>query len=57
MALTRVTSRGRVFHGWYIVMVAIVANATASTGNYAFGPFVKVIIYFTNPLVYDTIMP
>ena len=41
MALTRVTSRGRVFHGWYIVMVAIVANATASTGNYAFGPFVK----------------
>ena len=22
-------------------MVAIVANATASTGNYAFGPFVK----------------
>ena len=41
MALTRCTSRGRVFHGWYIVMVAIIANATASIGNYSFGPFVK----------------
>ena len=41
MALTRGTSRGRLFHGWYIVMVAIIANATASIGNYGFGPFVK----------------
>ncbi|MCZ6615139.1 MAG: MFS transporter [Chloroflexi bacterium] len=41
MALTRVTSRGRLFHGWYIVMVAIIANATTSIGNYGFGPFVN----------------
>ena len=41
MALTRFTSRGRVFHGWYIVMVSIIANATGSIGNYSFGPFVK----------------
>ena len=41
MALTRFTSRGRLFHGWYIVMVTVIANATASIGNYGFGPFVK----------------
>ena len=41
MALTRFTSRGRLFHGWYIVMVAIIANATTSVSNYGFGPFVN----------------
>ena len=40
MALAHVTSRGRIFHGWYIVVVAIIANASAGVGNYTFGLFV-----------------
>lgn len=41
MALTRYTSQGRIFHGWYIVAVAIIASAMASFGNYTIGPFVN----------------
>ena len=39
MALVRFTSRGGVFHGWYIVAVAFVANATSGIGSYSFGLF------------------
>ena len=41
MALVRITSRGRVFHGWYIVMVAFVTYVTVGIGNYAIGLFFK----------------
>jgi len=34
------TSRRKIFHGWYIVGVAILSNASASIGNYAFGLFI-----------------
>ena len=39
MALAHVSGRGRIFHGWYIVIVAFVANATSGMGGYSFGLF------------------
>lgn len=39
MAIARITSRGRIFHGWYIVAVAAIAGASSGVLGYSFGLF------------------
>ena len=39
MALAHITSRGRIFHGWYIVAVAAIAGASSGVLGYSFGLF------------------
>ena len=39
MALVSIVSRGRVFHGWYIVAVAAITGAAAGIASYSFGLF------------------
>lgn len=39
MAIAHITSRGKIFHGWYIVVVAAIAGASSGILGYSFGLF------------------